>query len=67
MKKNERYALVILLILALGLYSLSLPNAFVYDDYEMIVSNTYVHDIKYLPKLWVTNYNAGYLGTNQGL
>lgn len=54
---------LILIISLLGflVYSNCLPNAFVWDDEEQIVKNTFIQDLKNFPKLFTTStfYTGG--------
>ena len=50
-KKVRTISLLVLALVAVLLYGNTLDNGFIYDDQAQVQDNTYVHELKYLPKV----------------
>ncbi len=53
-KKGILY--VFLTVATFSVYSFSLPNGFIWDDYMVLVDNTFVHDLVRLPEVFTKDY-----------
>lgn len=54
---NKNYIIfLILLAVCFGIYSNTLQNDFIIDDIDLIVNNSYIKNIKFLPLLFITDF-----------
>jgi hypothetical protein len=50
-KTKDYFAFIALAVLVILFYGNTLRNGFIYDDFQQVVENDYVHSLKYLPKV----------------
>ena len=55
LNSSEKTLIIALFLLSFGAYFNALWNGFVYDDYFQVVTNPWIRDVKYLPRLFYTN------------
>jgi hypothetical protein len=60
---SPKPAAIIILVVSFGVYFNALPNGFVYDDQNYVVSNPWIRDIAHLPDAF-TSSERGFIGVS---
>jgi len=56
---SSRIVIIILIIIGFIVYGNTFVNEMVWDDYESIINNKYVHNWEHVPKYFSENLTAG--------